>query len=182
MPKRQRWPRRRAPSASVWTTPSPPSPRRHCSTPSRTPRRSSRRAVVNVQGSGGSGGTPQVLGGVGASGGTVTMQSFGVLEFQEQLLFLLPQLTTNGAASVEQVVTLPKTAVLDPLQYVVTVHAGRAQWTLASNVGQVRKQDASGVSGRTTVVVDFGVLRTVAAVGLLDTSKLSIIQVKPWTG
>lgn len=136
--------------------------------------------AITMPAPGAPGGGPETLGGVGARAGTV--QAYGVLEFQERLLFLLPQLTTNGAASVEQVVTLPRTAVLDPGHYLVTVYAGRAQWTLAANVGQVRKQDANAVAGRTTFVVDFGVLRTVAAIGLLDAHKLSIIQVKPWTG
>src|SRR5437764_3174126 len=78
------------------------------------------------------------------------------------------QLTANGASSVEQVLPLPRNALVLP-PFTVTVRAGRADWTRCRDVGQVRQQGNAG--GGTSVVVDFGVLRTVAGVGLTDTSK-----------
>jgi hypothetical protein len=118
--------------------------------------------------------------GVGVGGAGQTVQAS--LVFEEVILTLLPQLTVNGAASVEHLLQLPRTAVVEP-PYLATVYAGRADWTRASNVGRVRQQDVSGSGqARTTVIVDFGVLRTVAAVGVLDAFTLQVIQVKPWTG
>jgi len=89
------------------------------------------------------------------------------------------QLTANGASSVEQLLQLPGNALVLP-PFTVTVRAGRADWTRCRDVGQVRQQGNAG--GGTSVVVDFGVLRTVAGVGLTDTSKYKVQQVLSWTG
>ncbi|HZF12409.1 MAG TPA: hypothetical protein VFE33_26775 [Thermoanaerobaculia bacterium] len=85
------------------------------------------------------------------------------------------QLTANGSSSVElsPLLQLPRNAVV--ASYKVTVRAGRADWAIGKSVGQLRQQGAS-------VVVDFGVLRTVAGVGVVDASKFQIVRVRPWTG
>jgi hypothetical protein len=85
-------------------------------------------------------------------------------------------LTANGASSVEltPLLRLPGNAVV-PEGFKVTVRAGRAEWALAKSVGQLRQQGAS-------MVVDFGVLRTVAGVGVVDASKFQIVRVRQWTG
>ena len=70
------------------------------------------------------------------------------------------QAIANGAASVSKPVDfLPGNAVVD--QFPVTIRAGRAAWTHSSNAAQLRQRDIS-TSGekRTSVVLDFGVMRT----------------------
>jgi hypothetical protein len=71
-------------------------------------------------------------------------------------------------------VRLPRNAVV-PAGFKVTVRAGRAEWTIAKSVGQLRRQG-------TSMVVDFGVLRTVAGVGVVDAARFQIVRVRQWTG
>jgi hypothetical protein len=102
--------------------------------------------------------------------------------FRGEILAILQQLAANGASSVEGVLSLPKNAVVQA-PFTVTVQAGRAEWTRCRDVGQLRQQDRSaGGQARTSVVVDFGVLRTVAGVGVKDTEKYQVLEVKPWNG
>lgn len=94
-------------------------------------------------------------------------------------------LTANGASAVEQVLTLPGNAIVG--SFPVTVWAGRSEWTLCQAVGQLRQQDtSSGTQASTSVVVDFGTLRTVSGVGLQRLPSLQgsfrILQVRQWTG
>ena len=108
-----------------------------------------------------------------------------VTPFAEMVLFFpLHSVTANGTASVEQTVHLPRNAVvMSPWR--VGVRAGRAQWTFANAVAQTRVTDISrtgtGAQQRRSVVIDFGGLRTVSAVGLMDNS-LTIIRVRAWNG
>ena len=108
-----------------------------------------------------------------------------VTPFAEMVLFFpLHSVTANGTASVEQTVHLPRNAVvLSP--WLAGVRAGRAQWTFANAVAQTRVADISktgtGAQQRRSVVIDFGGLRTVSAVGLMDNS-LTIIRVRAWNG
>src|SRR5216683_2459317 len=113
--------------------------------------------------------------GIRAAGGTA--ESFG-----RAYLELERPLSVNGALSVERVITLPRNAVvLSP--FTVTVEAGLADWATVASVAHIRQKDISG-SGqdRTSVVVDFGVMRTVAGVGLKNTWTLQVLQVKQWAG
>src|SRR6202035_1301768 len=108
--------------------------------------------------------------------------------FPLAILFLGGQLTANGASSVELTVEtpglpskplqLPRNAVVDP-GFKVTVSAGRADWTRCKDVGQLHQQ---AIDRGISVVFDFGVLRTVAGVGLTDTGTFRILTVKQWTG
>src|SRR5437868_5525954 len=75
--------------------------------------------------------------------------------FMEKVLqrTLFPHVTVNGAASVEQLVKLPANGIVEQ-PFTVTLRAGRADWTLASNVGRLRTQNiSSGSQKRTSVVV-----------------------------
>jgi hypothetical protein len=102
--------------------------------------------------------------------------------FGRAYLVLERALTVNGALSVERVITLPRNAaVLAP--FAVTLEAGPADWATVASVAHIRQKDISGAGqDRTSVVVDFGVMRTVAGVGLTDTSTLQVLQVKQWAG
>src|SRR6266852_3374547 len=111
-----------------------------------------------------------------AAGGTVEVFQRAYLEFERPL-------SVNGALSVERVITtLPRNAVvLSP--FIVTVEAGPADWATVASVAHIRQKDISGNGqDRTSVVVDFGVMRTVAGVGLKDTWTLQVLQVKQWAG
>src|SRR6266849_4356888 len=113
--------------------------------------------------------------GIRAAGGTAEFFGRAYLELERPL-------SVNGALSVERVITLPRNAVvLSP--FTVTVEAGLADWATVASVAHIRQKDISG-SGqdRTSVVVDFGVMRTVAGVGLKDTWTLQVLQVKQWAG
>ncbi|HEX4964772.1 MAG TPA: hypothetical protein VF173_28425 [Thermoanaerobaculia bacterium] len=98
--------------------------------------------------------------------------------FPREIPILSPvgQLTASGVSSVELAppLRLPRNAVVTE-GFKVTVRAGRAEWAIAKSVGQLRQQGAS-------MVVDFGVLRTVAGVGVLDASKIQIVGVRQWMG
>src|SRR6266849_3926132 len=111
-----------------------------------------------------------------AAGGTVEVFQRAYLQFERPL-------SVNGALSVERVITtLPRNAVvLSP--FIVTVEAGPADWATVASVAHIRQKDISGNGqDRTSVVVDFGVMRTVAGVGLKDTWTLQVLQVKQWAG
>lgn len=113
----------------------------------------------------------------------------GLLFQQAYLTFLIPQLVVNGASSVEQVLSLPRNAVVAS-PFTVTIQAGGAQWTRGKDVARLRQQDVSSeaavdagrVQQRTSLVLDFGMLRTVSAVAVKDALTLQVLQVKPWTG
>src|SRR6266852_8756116 len=111
-----------------------------------------------------------------AAGGTVEVFQRAYLQFERPL-------SVNGALSVERVITtLPRNAVvLSP--FIVTVEAGPADWATVASVAHIRQKDISG-SGqdRTSVVVDFGVMRTVAGVGLTRARTLQVLQVRQWAG
>jgi hypothetical protein len=110
-----------------------------------------------------------------AAGGTVKIFQRAYLRFERPL-------SVNGALSVERVITLPRNAVvLSP--FIATVEAGPADWATAASVAHIRHKDISGDrQDRTSVVVDFGVMRTVAGVALTDTWTLQVLQVKSWAG
>src|SRR5229473_1897378 len=113
--------------------------------------------------------------GIRAAGGTAEFFGRAYLELERPL-------SVNGALSVERVITLPRNAVvLSP--FTVTVEAGLADWATVASVAHIRQKDISG-SGqdRTSVVVDFGVMRTVAGVGLTRARTLQVLQVRQWAG
>src|SRR5437660_1317593 len=88
--------------------------------------------------------------------------------------FYHPVEVTTGITSASFSVTLAKNTLVR--KFDVIVHAARAQRTAASNVAQVRSY--SGAGGN-TVVLDFGVPRTVSAIIL---TKGLVNSVKAWTG
>ncbi len=95
-----------------------------------------------------------------------------------------PQLVASGVSSVAIDVGLPPNALVE--QFRVTARAARAEWTPAANVAKVRQQDMSIASGgeaqtRTRMVLDFGVPRTVSAIGVTDSS-VTVFRVKTWSG
>jgi hypothetical protein len=104
------------------------------------------------------------------------------LSFELPILIFDPALTVNGALSVEQVLTLPRNAIVKS-PFTLTLKAGPADWATAASVANLRQRDISG-SGqkRTSVVVDFGVMRTIGAVGVRNIRTFQIIQVKQWAG
>src|SRR5216683_843203 len=113
--------------------------------------------------------------GIRAAGGNAEFFGRAYLELERPL-------SVNGALSVERVITLPRNAVvLSP--FTVTVEAGLADWATVASVAHIRQKDISG-SGqdRTSVVVDFGVMRTVAGVGLTRARTLQVLQVRQWAG
>jgi len=128
----------------------------------------------------GVGGTGEMIGGVAGGGavpvGVAAEFTFGFLQYA------MPQLVVNGGSSVAEELTLPRNAVvLAP--FAVTVRAGRAQWSRCGDVARVRTADISGDSQtRTSLVVDFGMLRTVNAVAVLNSLTRQVLQVKVWTG
>jgi len=88
--------------------------------------------------------------------------------------FFHPVEVTTGITSASFSVTLAKNTLVR--RFDLIVHAARAQRTLASNVAQFRSY--SGAGGN-TVVLDFGVPRTVSAIFL---TKGLVNSVKAWTG
>src|SRR5688572_33207389 len=75
-----------------------------------------------------------------------------------QPLAVLPNVTVNGAASVDRLITLARNGIVEP-PFLVTVQAGRAEWTMGGNGGRLRTQDiTSATQRRTPVVRDFSVL------------------------
>ncbi len=119
----------------------------------------------------------------GGAGETVMGTVAQEMLFQEVILaYYMPQLVVNGGSSVAQTLTLPRNAVV-PAPFEVTVSAGRAQWTRSGDVARVRVSDiSSGSQSRTSLVVDFGMLRTVSAVAVMDATAFQVLQVKIWTG
>src|SRR5260370_11773707 len=113
--------------------------------------------------------------GIRAAGGTAEFFGRAYLELERPL-------SVNGALSVERVITLPRNAVvLSP--FTVTVEAGLADWATVASVAHIRQKDISGSSqDRTSVVVDFGVMRTVAGVGLTRARTLQVLHVRQWAG
>lgn len=91
----------------------------------------------------------------------------------------LIQRVTDGTTAAALTVTLPLNALVRKFE--VVVQAKQADFTSARNVAQVRdaNQEVLGGDGM-AVVLDFGLLRTVAAVQVpLD---LQVMSVTPWTG
>jgi len=89
------------------------------------------------------------------------------------LISIYSQVVTSGRATTTLAVKLPGNAVVRELE--LELRADRASWTAIGAAGQVR---ANG----TTVIVDLGLARTVAAVGVRAGSKLLIMSVRSWTG
>ena len=122
-------------------------------------------------------GTAQLMDDPGAGSGQLmaTQFKFFILE--------LAQPVANGAASVSTPLSppFPGNAIVE--SFPVKIQAGRADWTRSGNVAQLRQRDisASGET-RTSMVLDFGVMRTVSGVAIEGPSALQVIRVKPWTG
>jgi hypothetical protein len=126
------------------------------------------------------GGTVEMMGGAaGGASAPVSVKAEFTLGF---LTYAMPQLVVNGGSSVTETLSLARNAVvLAP--FPVTVRAGRAQWSRCGDVARVRTADISGGSQtRTSLVVDFGMLRTVNAVAVLNSLTRQVLQVKVWTG
>src|SRR6266478_6761459 len=88
--------------------------------------------------------------------------------FESRFLELDRALTVNGALSAEQVLTLPRNAVVKSPFY-ITIKAGPADWATVASVAHLRQRDISGIGQkRTSVVVDFGIMRTISSIGLRD--------------
>lgn len=98
-----------------------------------------------------------------------------------------PQVLAAGRISADQRLRLPGNAVVRS-PFPITVQAGKALWIRAGDVAEVRTADLSTrdsitpAQPRTSVTVDFGGLRTVAAVGLVSSRDLQVLQVRQWTG
>src|SRR5262249_41185534 len=102
--------------------------------------------------------------------------------FAHAFLEALRPLVANGALSVDRTLTLSRNAVIDP-PFVVTITAGPADWSTAASVGQLGQHDISGGGqNRTSVIIDFGVMRTISGVALTTTSQFQVLRVTQWTG
>lgn len=103
----------------------------------------------------------------------------GQVYFAEFETLFVSFVNPDGISRVELKKTLHRNALVRNLSY--TASAVRADKTLLKYAGQVRNQEAS--SGLSIVIVDFGVLRTVSAVGLIaGTSNLEVAGVRTWNG
>jgi len=89
-----------------------------------------------------------------------------------------PQVQTDGIASKTLPVALPRSALVR--RFEVTVRADHADAASFANVAQVRAQPAA-IDGLVTLIVDFGMPRTVAAIGASN-EEIQIFQIRPWTG
>lgn len=99
----------------------------------------------------------------------------------DYLTLTSPQVISGGVLSTDQVVRLPRNAVVR--SFPLSLQAGAANWIRAGDVAEVRVTNISGSGqSRTSVTLDFGGLRTVSAVGIADSSTHPVIQVKQWTG
>src|SRR6267154_2654842 len=96
------------------------------------------------------------------------------------LFFFAAQIGTDGVVQATIEVQLPRNALVDALD--VKVSAARATGVLATTVAQVRAGPYSESlgTGDLTVVVDFGVPRTVNAIGV--PAPFNIVVVRPWNG
>jgi hypothetical protein len=104
------------------------------------------------------------------------------VSFGLSILILDPALTVNGALSLEQVVTLPRNAVVKS-PFTLTVKARPADWATAASLANLRQRDISTTGQkRMSVIVDFGVMRTISAVAVRDLRTFQIIQIKQWAG
>jgi hypothetical protein len=104
--------------------------------------------------------------------------------FAGEFLVLERALVANGALSVENnlPLALSRNAVIVSPFYVM-ITAGPADWITAASVAQIRQRDISGGGqSRTSVVVDFGMLRTVSGVGLNSIADFEVLQVRQWMG
>lgn len=91
----------------------------------------------------------------------------------------LPYLGTTGVslATLSPVLKLPRNALVQ--RFDIVVGATRASRTPAQAAGQVRAYDNAGVH---TVIIDFGVPRTVSSIGIGGASALKILRVAAWIG
>ncbi len=103
-------------------------------------------------------------------------------KFPHDIIRFIRGLSANGAIAVEHKLSLPRNAIVESRFY-ATIIARQADWTEIANVAHTRARDISGADQpRTSVVVDFGTMRTVAGVGLASTEKFQVLQVKAWAG
>lgn len=91
----------------------------------------------------------------------------------------LPYLGTTGVslATLAPPLVLPRNALVQ--RFDIVVGATRATRTPAQAAGQVRAYDNAGVH---TVIIDFGVPRTVSSVSVGGASTLKILEVAAWIG
>lgn len=112
--------------------------------------------------------------------GTPAAKSFfsGTLAADFSFIYL-PYLGTTGVstASLSPVLTLPRNALVQ--RFDLVVGATRATRTPAQAAGQVRAYDNAGTH---TVVIDFGVPRTVSGLSVQPDSALRILKVAAWIG
>jgi len=115
-----------------------------------------------------------------------SFESVGFLVSEAHTAILLsvvagPQRVVNGLSSFALPVTLPRNAVVRRASFVVT--AKRAGATAIETVAQYRVSDSASTDlvGRgKSIVVDFGMPRTVSAVQVPH--GLSVVRVTPWIG
>ena len=91
----------------------------------------------------------------------------------------LPYLGSTGVSSapLAPVLTLPRNTLVQ--RFDLVIGAGRATRTPAQAAGQVRAYDNAGAH---TVIIDFGVPRTVSSVSVALGASLSIQNVSAWIG
>ena len=91
----------------------------------------------------------------------------------------LPYLGSTGVslAALAPPLTLPRNTLVQ--HFDIVVGASRATRTPAQAAGQVRAYDNAGVH---TVIIDFGVPRTVSSVAIGGSSGLQILAVAAWIG
>jgi hypothetical protein len=91
----------------------------------------------------------------------------------------LPYLGSTGVSSapLAPLLTLPRNTLVQ--RFDLVVGAGRATRTPAQAAGQVRAYDNAGVH---TVIIDFGVPRTVSSVSVASGASMGILSVSAWIG
>ena len=121
---------------------------------------------------------------IGSSGGSLVLDLAPRLGFVEGKLgrfgfIYLPFLGTTGvsAAALAPALSLPRNTLVQRLDLVV--RATRATRTPAQAAGQVRAYNNDSVY---TVVIDFGVARTVSSIGAAAGANVLILSVAAWIG
>ncbi len=116
----------------------------------------------------------------GFAAGEPLAKSFKAESLSADFSFIyLPYLGTTGvsSAALAPVLSLPRNTLVQ--RFDIVVGATRATRTPAQAAGQVRAYDNAGAH---TVIIDFGVPRTVSSVGVRSGATLKILKVAAWIG
>ena len=123
----------------------------------------------------------KVVGGGGAPLGAEIAYQVEQVLFGELAYYYVGQFDTYGAVQFVGGVTLPRNALVDKFDVLVT--AARATAAHANEVAQVRANASSNIAigdKGLSVVVDFGTPRTVNAISVTSPYKIAIVKI--WNG